>query len=308
MDESKTAAPEDAGPAVDSQTPRRPRVIPRDGPRRVITRGQRRDLGRDLYANLISTSWPKLALLVVAIYLAVNTAFALTYLALGDSIAHARPGSFQDAFFFSVQTMATIGFGRLYPVGIAANIVVTVEALVGFSFLATSAGLFFAKFSRPTARVLFSRVAVIGPFDGAPHFMFRVANERGNGIVDVGMQAMILHTERQPDGSRRRLFRELKLVMPRVPFLQLNWTGMHLIDEQSPLWGETRESLAESEAEIIVMLTGLEESFSQSVHARYSYIAEEIHFGMAFEDILMLRDDNQLEVSYDRFHDVKPAG
>ena len=249
--------------------------------------------------------WPYLALLIVAIYLFVNSIFAVVYMSLGDAIAGARPGVFSDAFFFSVETLATLG-GRQSPKGISANLVQMVEVLTGFSFFALSTALLFAKFSRPTARVMFSNVAVIAPYGDAPHFMFRVTNERGNHIADASMQVVLVRKETGADGAHHRHFIELPLVLPRVPFLQIKWTGRHRIDEKSPLYGLTIADLQRLEAEIIVSLTGLEETFSEDIHARYSYVAEEIRFGMVFEDMLSITKDNRILVSYNRFHKVKP--
>ncbi len=286
---------------------RRPRLVPRDGGRlRVVARGGRRYTGKDIYVHLLSLPWPLLILLIVILYLLANAAFALMYLTLGDVVGNARSGAFTDAFFFSVQTMTTLG-GRAYPVGLAANIVQAGELLAGFGFFALGTAMVFAKFSRPNARVLFSKVAVIAPYDGVPHLMFRLANERGNHIVDATLQLVLVRTFTEPDGAHHRRFDPLSLVIARVPFLQVNWTARHKIDETSPLYGIDLDALRDAEGEIIVSLTGLDESFSQSIHARYSYIAEEIRDGMVFEDIMNMRD-HALEVSYDRFHDVKPAG
>ncbi|HYQ82134.1 MAG TPA: ion channel, partial [Anaeromyxobacteraceae bacterium] len=157
--------------------------------RDVVAIGIPRHPGKDLYHYLLTASWRKLIGLVVAAYVGANAAFACAYLALGDVIENARPGDFWDAFFFSVQTMATIGYGKMAPRTLAANALVAAEALVGMMGLAVVTGLVFAKFSRPTARVLFSRVAVVAPYEKVPSLMFRMGNERVNQIVEAQLHA-----------------------------------------------------------------------------------------------------------------------
>ena len=280
--------------------------MPRDGQTRIVARGQRRYSGKDLYVYLLLLPWPLLILLILGLYALANALFALMYLALGNSIGDARPGVFSDAFFFSVQTMTTLG-GRAYPTSLAANLIQALELLVGFSFFAIGTALVFAKFSRPNSRVLFSNVAVIAPFEGKPHLMFRLANERSNRIVDASLYVILARTVTEDDGSHHRRFDQLPLVLDRIPFLQVNWTARHRIDEHSPLNRLGLDALRDCEAEIIVSMTGLDEGYVQSVHARYSYVADEIRENMVFENIMMLRNDNALEVSYDRFHEVKPV-
>ena len=158
----------------------------------------------DLYHHLLSASWLRLLAIIAGLYLAANALFALAYLAEPGSVEHARPGSFVDAFFFSVQTMATIGYGKLVPRTGFANALVTVEALVGLFGVAMVTGLMFAKFSRPTARVLFSRQAVVAPHNGVPCFMFRMANARGNNIVHAQLQLVLAREETTLEGDRMR--------------------------------------------------------------------------------------------------------
>src|SRR3989441_4147380 len=173
----------------------------------------------DLYHHLLSASWLRLLAVIAGLYLAANALFALAYLAEPRSIEHARPGSFIDAFFFSVQTMATIGYGKLVPRTGAANVLVTVEALVGLFGVAMVTGLMFAKFSHPTARVLFSRRAVVAPHDGVPCFMFRMANARGNNIVHAQVQVVLAREAAPLEGERLRRVHALGLRRPRGPLL-----------------------------------------------------------------------------------------
>lgn len=286
----------------------RPRLVPRnDADRaRIIVTGRRREWLTDLYVRLLASSWKQLFLAVATVFLGTNLFFACLYMLAGDQILNARQGSFTDAFFFSVQTLATIGYGQMVPKGIGANLLVTVESFLGFCFYAVATGLVFSKFSSPSARVLFSKVAVICPYNGVPHLMLRLANERRNRIVDATIHAVLLATEQTKEGHDLRRFHDLTLVRSRVPLMQLTWTLMHPIDESSPLRRLTSGELSARDAEIIISLTGLDETLSTTIHARYSYVAEDIVFDAVFDDILIRRPDGGMEIHYERFHDVTP--
>ena len=272
---------------------------------KVIPIGRSRAVFSDLYIRLLGGSWRTIALVLGGVFLGINLVFACAYLALGDGIANARPGSFADAFFFSVQTFATIGYGGMVPRTLATNLLVTTEALFGFCYTGVVAGLVFSKFARPTARILFSDKAVISTHDGQPHFMLRLVNERDNRIVDAQAKLTLMRDELTAEGKPMRRFYTLPLVRSENPVLRLTWTVMHMIDETSPLYGMNPKALQDSEAEIIVSISGLDETLSQIIHARNSYIAEEIIWGAAFADVLHRKDDFVLDVRYDRFHDLK---
>lgn len=263
-------------------------------------------LWRDLYHLFLTISWPRFLVLIVLLYIAVNALFALAYLAGGNCLENARPGSFLDAFFFSVDTIATVGYGSVYPRTLYANTIVTMEVLIGLLGFAIVTGLMFAKFSRPTARVLFSRVAVVAPFNGMTTLMFRAANERRNQILEAQMQMNLVRNEVTAEGQPIRRFYDLKLVRNRTPIFSLTWTVMHIIDETSPLYEATKDSLAKEEAEIVVTLTGLDETVSQIIHTRHSFTIEEILWNMRFVDILSRTSDGRVLINYDRFHDVIP--
>ncbi len=275
---------------------------------KVIPIGRSRAVFSDLYIRLLGGSWRTIALVLGGVFLGINLVFACAYLALGDGIANARPGSFADAFFFSVQTFATIGYGGMVPRTLATNLLVTTEALFGFCYTGVVAGLVFSKFARPTARILFSDKAVISTHDGQPHFMLRLVNERDNRIVDAQAKLTLMRDELTAEGKPMRRFYTLPLVRSENPVLRLTWSVMHEINEHSPLYGMDHEALVATEAEIIVSISGLDETLSQTVHARNSYIADEIYWGAAFEDVLHRKDDFVLEVRYDKFHDLKDSG
>jgi len=272
----------------------------------IARTGARNGLLDDLYLFLLVSSWPRLVVLLATAYLVTNSLFALAYLLEGHSLEHASAGSFSDAFFFSVQTMATIGYGYIIPHTLFANILVTVESLTGLFGLAVVTGLVFAKFSRPTARVLFSRVAVVTPRDGVPSLMFRMANQRGNQIVEARIHVVLALTETTAEGEVIRRLQDLEMARAQNALFALSWTAVHPITATSPFYRQTQESLAATEAEVIVSLTGIDESFSQTVHARHSYTADEIVWGARFVDILSRAPDGRRRIDYTHFHEVVP--
>lgn len=273
----------------------------------VIRKGLLHSHWRDPYHLIITLDWPRFIGLTVVSYVAINALFALLYLLQADSIKNARPGSFLDAFFFSVQTMATIGYGAMYPQTNYANLLVSLEALVGLMGVAMGTGVAFARFSRPTARVLFSRVAVIAPLNGIPTLMFRVANERRNQILEAQLGVSLLRNEITQEGEFMRRFYDLKLIRNQTRNFSLTWTAMHQIDESSPLYGETLESMTEAETDIVVTLIGFDETVAQTLHARHYYLTDEILWNMRFVDIFSTKSDGRRVIDYSRFHDVTPV-
>lgn len=264
--------------------------------------------GLDLYHGLLTVRWSGFFGLLALSYAAFNMAFALLYLLAGDGIGNARPGSFADAFFFSVQTMATIGYGQMYPQSLAANLLVCLEVLLGMSGLALATGVIFARFSRPTARVLFSRIAVVAPYDGVQTLMFRAANQRRNQILEAQVSVSLLRDEQTGEGTAMRRFHDLALMRARTPMFGLTWVVMHRIDEISPLYRATAQTLAAESAEIVVTLIGLDATFAQTVHARHSYVAGDIVWNRRFADILHVDEDGRRIVDFRRFHDLAESG
>ncbi len=260
----------------------------------------------DLYHLLLTISWTKFLVSVSLTYLTLNFAFALAYLADINGIANAKPGSFLDAFSFSVQTMATIGYGAMYPRTLYIHILVTTEVFIGLLGVAMATGLMFARFSQPTARVLFSNVAVICPYNGVPTLMFRTANQRSNAIVEAQIRVTLLRPEVTPEGHSLRRLEDLKLVRSETPIFTLSWMVMHVIDETSPLYQATFESLKESNITLIIMLTGLDETVAQTMHARYYYYPENILWDMSFVDTLLRDKHGNSHINYSNFHDVMP--
>jgi len=282
------------------------RFISKDGRSNLLKVGLRRAFFGDLYASWLTSSWQNVFALVVALYLLINTAFALLYLTLGG-VENARPGSFSDAFFFSVQTIATIGYGKMSPVTLPAHLLVTTESFCGLVGVALITGLMFAKFARPTARVIWSEVCVVAPQDGVPSLMLRVANARGNQVVEAQLRIGMMRSERTAEGETVRRMHDLRLVRANSAVFALSWLAVHPIDEKSMLFGQTAESLKESGVELYVSLTGLDETFNQTIHARRAYTADEILWGRRFVDIVGPLSDGRLAIDYNKFHGTRPA-
>ena len=258
------------------------------------------------YYLLLTIPWSGFLLLMALSYVAINVIFAIAYLAGGDCIENATPGSLGDAFFFSVQTLTSIGYGSMYPTTTYADIVVTTEALIGITGIALMTGLAFTKFSQPTARVLFSQVATISNYNGIPTLMLRAANQRRNQIIKAEMRIYLMRDEVSIEGEYMRRFYLLKLLRNQTPRFTLSWTIMHQIDESSPLWGATAESLAQTKAMLVVSLSGIDETVAQPIHAPYSYAATDILWGHRFSEIIHQTPEGHHFIDFTHFNDTKP--
>jgi inward rectifier potassium channel len=283
-------------------------LIARDTADRVVRLGVEREWFSDLYHRTLTMSWPSFFAVGSLAYIVANVMFALLYLLQPGSIAQAKPGSITDAFFFSVQTMATIGYGVMSPATLYANLLMTVETAVGLMFVALTTGLVFARFSRPTARVLFSRVAVVGPYNGVETLSIRIANQRKNQLLAAEVTMTLVRDEVSEEGELSRRFYDLALVRDRSPVFALTFRVMHLIDRDSPLYGMTYEKLAEQHAEIVVIAGGVDETLVQPVSARTSYLPHEILWAHRFADIFGWTEDGRRAIDYGRFHDTVRLG
>ena len=259
----------------------------------------------DLYHYLLTCSWWRLLLLFAIVYLAANLLFTATYLLGGDCIENARPGNFADAFFFSVQTLSTIGYGGMGPKNLYANVVVTVEVFLGMMAFALATGLVFAKFARPSARVLFAERVVFGTMDGQPTLKIRMANMRGNNIYEASLRVALLRDTTTSEGESMRRLIDLELVRSQTPSFTLSWTAIHIIDESSPLYGLDENALRQMHALLLVSLAGTDETFAQSVHARHIYDADHFAWNARFADVLLHDPNGKLLLDYRRMHDVE---
>ncbi len=289
----------------------RKRLLNPDGSFNVARRGLGFWTSLSIYHALLRTTWPRFLATLAGAYLAANGLFALLYLACGSgALVGASTGlgsAFLRAFVFSVETLATIGYGNIVPVGVLPNFIVVAEALVGVLGFALATGLLFARFSRPTARIVFSRRALIAPYRGGRAFMLLIANARRSEIIELEAKLVLTMFE-DTDGSRMRRFHNLALERQRVAFFPLSWTIVHPIDAASPLAGMDEAQLRAKEPEFLVLLTGIEETFSQTVHARSSYRAPEVVWGARFADLFNREaDDGDLTIDMARLHDFTPV-
>lgn len=284
------------------------RLLNRDGTFNPRRQGLSWITGLHAFHFFLNLSWTRFLLLVAGSYGSANVLFALGYLACGPGAIGGNSvsdfgGTFGRAFFFSVETIGTIGYGNIHPIGLPANIIVAVESLIGLMMLALTTGILFARFSRPTARILFGDRAVVAPYHGVTGFMFRLANARANQLIEL--EAKVLYS-RIEGGSRR--YDQLKLERTRVVFFPLSWTVVHPIDEESPLWGLTYEDIVQRDAEFLVLMAGMDETFSQMVHARTSYKPEEIRFGERFVNIYNpVTSEGRVTIDVRKLGETEPA-
>jgi len=287
----------------------RARLLNHDGTFNV----RRNDLGPfhpfNVYHTLLSLPVPRLLGLMAAFYVVVNVFFAALYwLAGSDALAGASStplGRFEDSLFFSVQTLATIGYGRLVPNTRIANILVALEALVGLLGFAILSGLLFARFTRPTAKIVFSRNAIIAPYDTGWALMFRLVNLRNHDLTDVRAVVSFARWVEE-NGSRRRRFDLLARERPSIIFMPLHWVIVQPIDDQSPLHGLSIDSLAAADPEIVCLITADDETFAQTVHAKTSYDKADIVWGARFRD-MYTSDVDHVAIDLTRLHDLESA-
>ena len=257
------------------------------------------------YLFLTIPWWGFLGLTILS-YVIVNALFAVGFLMGGNCIENATSGSFGDAFFFSVHTLTSIGYGSMYPISTYADILVTIEALVGIIGIALITSLAFTRFSQPTAKVMFSQVATIAEHNGIPTLSIRAGNQRHNQILEAQVSLYLMRDEVTTEGEYMRRFYLLKLTRDRTPRFTLSWTIMHPIDEDSPLYGATAESLARTRAMIMVSLSGVDETVSQSLHAPHTYSANDILWSHRFADIIHQTSEGHQYIDYTYFHHAFP--
>jgi len=283
----------------------RQRLLNRDGTFNVRREGLPLWQSLAPYHYLLNITWPRFLSYLGAIYISTNAIFATIYVLCGARALSAFEGEavplrFVSAFFFSVQTLATIGYGSIAPANIAANVVVTVESLTGLLGFALVAGVVVARFARPRVQIVFSRNAIIAPYRGIKGLMFRIVNQRSNEIVQV--EAKVLMARRKKGGTENdREFITLGLERSSVVFFPLAWTIVHPIDEKSPLHGLTDQELRRHQTEFLVLLNGFDETYSQTVHTRSSYLAEEVVWGAKFRSMFNpLQGDGTISIDIRR--------
>jgi inward rectifier potassium channel len=300
--EATESLPRDLGLGDRVVQRREGRFIRRDGTFNVRRLGLSPVRSLSIYHHLLTIPWPRFFLSVAAFYLVSNLLFAFAYVwagpgALSGTSATTSGGRFLESFFFSVHTLATIGYGTIAPHSLAAHVLVTIEALFGLMGLALVTGILFARFSRPDAKIVFSNQAVIAPFKGGWALMFRIANERTNQLLEVSATVSLNRLE----GGRRRFY-DLALERKKIVFFPLHWVVVHPIDDKSPLANVTHEQFLASDAELLILLTAVEEDFGQNVHSRSSYLAHEVAWGARFADMYVDTEDGSVGVDMRRLH------
>ena len=294
----------------DSETRRlrraaRPRVR-QIGGRRIIAEGLETNLWKDVYFNAMTMSWPVFIAVLWAAFVAINFVFALIY-DLGDKpIANAREG-LADLFFFSVETVATVGYGDMHPQTDYGHIVATVENFVGMLALATMTGLVFARISRPRARLIFSQYPVVAPHDGVPTLMFRMANARSNFISEAAAKTWMIGPTVSPEGRRLVSFQPMRLVKSENPTLALSWVLFHPIEADSPLFGMDEATLVASEINFVISIVGFDETSGQTVHARDVIAAQDVRFGHEYEDIISIDESGMRHIDYAKINETRPV-
>lgn len=264
--------------------------------------------GTDLYHRAVRMRWSAFLASLAVIFLGINALFGLLYMLGTDTISGAAQGSFADHFFFSVQTLATIGYGAMSPHTLYGHWLVTVEAMIGVIGIGILAALAFARFSLPRARVRFSDVAVISNFEGVPTLMVRAANERHNSILAARAQVSLLRQELTREGMEIRRFYDLPLARSETPIFSLTWLIMHPITASSPLHAITEEGLRAGEFALLVSITGVDENLAQNLHSRHSYFNTDVRLNYRFRDVLEATGKGGRLADLRRISDIEPAG
>lgn len=285
------------------------RIISDDGSFNIQRKGLQNFSIPNIYHYLITISWGKFFLLITISFLLANIFFGGIYAFIGEEALAFPPDKdlnnpFIRGFFFSVQTITTIGFGHIAPIGLTANTIVTFESMIGLFAQALGTGLLFARFSRPTARVKFSPNAIITPFQGGKALMFRIVNLNHNELIEMQAKVLFTYTENKDEKSKKGYY-GLDLERSKIAFFPMAWTIVHPIDEKSPLWGKTEKELEEMNAEFLVLLTGTEETFAQMVHSRNSYKYYEIEWNVKFANIMGKDEFGNIFVDVNKLHETE---
>jgi inward rectifier potassium channel len=278
------------------------------GTRSIVTKGLPRRFWSDLYHLCMTLSWPGLFGLLGMFYLCVNFVFATLYALSPGCIANLDPPGYLGYFFFSVETSATVGYGDMHPQTPYAHWVSILEIFAGVMSMATITGVIFARFSRPRARVMFADYAVIRPIEGRLTLMMRAANARQNVILEAEARVRLTRKEVTAEGYPIRRIHDLKLLRDQTPMFLLGWNLMHVIDESSPLAGETLASLRASNANLVLTMTGTDETTGQNMLARTIYTPDALRWNHTFRDIIVTGADGVEFVDYANFHQVVPLG
>lgn len=274
------------------------------GSTQVHTHGLPRAHLQDVYHYAMVLSWPWFMAVCALAFMALNTLFAGLYLLSDQAIANQSPAGFLGAFFFSVETLATVGYGDMHPANLYAHVIATIEIFLGMTSIALITGVMFARFSRPRARILFAKNPVVSVMDGRKTLMIRVANARQNMIVDASAKLRLLRNETTPEGHTFRRIFDLKLRRDEQPMFILGWSLMHDIDDESPLKDVPLGSAKAANTNLILSINGVDETTSQTMLSRYSYDCAKILWGHRYVDVLYTDAEGQSHMDYTRIHDT----
>src|SRR5215472_809610 len=297
------------GRNTDTQTERRPRnrlARVHLGAYEFRKKGVSRFDLRDPYHLAIALTWPQFLAALLALYLSANVVFATLFWLVPGSVARARPGSFADAFFFSIETLATVGYGEMYPATLYGHVVAAAEIVCGLAFIAILTGLTFVRFSRPRAKLVFAANPVVATHNGKPTLMLRIGNGRATVMMDARAQLNVLLSETSAEGSVFHRAQELALERAHIPIFPLFWTLMHVLDERSPLHGYDLAQAIEASARVFVMVEVRDPILAATVHAIHTYSAKDIRFGMRYADAVRTADDGTPVLDLTRIGALEP--
>ena len=293
-------------------TSERVRLINKDGTFNVRRVGDSFLNSVNWYHRLITLSWVKFFAIVFLFYFLLNITFAGLYLLIGIEYLEGinndhQQSDFWEAFFFSAQTLTTVGYGRISPTGFWANSVAGLEALIGLLLIALATGLLYGRFSRSVPRIRFSKNIVLAPYLDINGLMFRIIHERDSELIDLDVELTLSCRDTLPSGVKTRKYYPLELERDHVNFFPLNWTLVHPITEDSPLANSTEASLAEADAEFLIMIRAIDETFMQQVHVRYSYHYVELLWGAKFEPMFDTSAQGDIAVRVSDIDRYRPA-
>jgi inward rectifier potassium channel len=274
------------------------------GGREVITEGLRLNFWADISHRCMTASWPAFIGGAVLVFVAFNAVFAVFYWIGNQPISNVPGGAYIDYLYFSIETLSTAGYGDMHPQTHYGHFIATVELFTGIFSMSLMTGLIFARFSRPSARLLFADYPVISSHEGKTTLMVRLANERHNVIGNATARLWLIQNAVSLEGRRLRRFYELPLLRDEHPALALSWTLYHVIDAESPLYGLKAADLAASHASLVLAVSGYDVVAAQTVHARRSYDHLDIRFGHRYADILGASEDGRIKIHYGKFHDT----
>jgi inward rectifier potassium channel len=278
------------------------------GHRAIETLGLHDNFWTDLFHRSMTISWPVFFVSAACIFLLLNSVFAVLYF-LGDQpVANAENGRFVDLFFFSIETLATVGYGDMHPRTVYGHVIATAEIFTGMSLLAVMTGLVFARFSRPRARFVFAEHPVVATYEGRPTLMIRIANARHNTIAGATARLWLVREEKSAEGQAYRRYYELTLHRNENPIFVLSWTLFHTIDESSPLFGATPDDLARADAVLMLTVVGIDQDSAQRLNAQKLYSHEDIRWQHRYVDILTNTADGRALLDYGKFHHTQPDG